>query len=71
MEASTGHDFAYKQDWSIVWRPQQVSERFIRAHLMYADWDTVSMYQPLSEKFAEEFADKVDWRMMIGPRLSE
>ena len=50
----------YIENWDNFWYAFRASEEFMR-ECPVKNWRLISKYQKLSEKFIEEFEDRVDW----------
>lgn len=50
----------YIKDWESFWYAFKATEDFIR-ECPFKNWRYISRYQKLSEKFIDEYEDRVDW----------
>jgi hypothetical protein len=55
-----------KMYFTYICRHQRLSEAFIKRHIDFIQWDSVSRYQVLSEAFIEKYSHKVCWGYILN-----
>ena len=62
----------YNNEWNLISKKKNLSEKFIREFQNKVIWSYISRYQKLSEDLIREFKDKVNWnRVSMKKNLSK